>query len=95
MKIHWTRFAVEDREEILEYTASRNPSAALEQDMRIEEAVSLLCDQPRAGRVGRVEGTRELVVTGTPFVVVYFSDADRVRVLRILHGARQWPPDRT
>ena len=53
MKIVWTRYAVEDREEILEYTAARNPTAALEQDLRIEEAVGLLGDHPRAGRAGR------------------------------------------
>lgn len=91
MKIVWTRYAVEDREEILEYTAARNPTAALEQDLRTEEAVGLLGDHPRAGRAGRVDGTRELVVTGTPFVVVYLPRAEEIRVLRILHGAREWP----
>ena len=92
MKVLWTRYAVEDREEILEYTAARNPTAALEQDLRIEEAGGLLGEYPRAGRAGRVDGTRELVVTGTPFVVVYLPRAEEIRVLRILHGAREWPP---
>ena len=46
---------------------------------------------PSLGRVGRVRGTRELVVSGTPFVVVYRVRLDIVQVLRVLHHARKWP----
>jgi toxin ParE1/3/4 len=37
-----------------------------------------------------VAGTRELVVSRTPFIVVY-AVGDAVELLRILHGAQQWP----
>lgn len=50
-----------------------------------------LCDFPLSGRAGRARGTRELVVAPTPFVVVY-TVAEDVVVLRVLHGARRWPP---
>ncbi len=49
-------------------------------------------DHPRRGRPGRVAGTRELVVPGTPYIVVYAVGADYVRIHRVLHGAQRWPP---
>jgi toxin ParE1/3/4 len=46
---------------------------------------------PNIGRPGRVPGTRELVVSGTPFVTVYRVESNVLWVLRVLHGARRWP----
>jgi len=46
---------------------------------------------PERGRAGRVAGTRELIITGTPFIVAYHLDHDEVQVLAILHRARIWP----
>jgi plasmid stabilization system protein ParE len=43
---------------------------------RIQEAVEYLMEYPNIGRPGRVSGTRELVVSGTPFVVVYRDRKD-------------------
>ena len=43
------------------------------------------------GRPGRVPKTRELVVSGTPYLVIYRVKNDRLEVLRVFHGARQWP----
>jgi toxin ParE1/3/4 len=37
-------------------------------------------------------GTRELFVGGTPYLVVYTADVATVAILRVLHGARKWPP---
>ena len=47
----------------------------------------------QSGRPGRVAGTRELVVTGTPYVAAYQVTRETVRILRVLHGAQQWPDD--
>ena len=46
------------------------------------------------GRSGRVEGTRELVISRTPYLVVYrFEEvADQILIVRLLHGAQRWPP---
>ncbi|HET7560985.1 MAG TPA: type II toxin-antitoxin system RelE/ParE family toxin [Rhodanobacteraceae bacterium] len=46
---------------------------------------------PVSGRPGRVEGTRELVIERTPYIAAYRIQSDTVRVLRVLHGALQWP----
>jgi len=42
------------------------------------------------GRLGRVKGTRELVVSGTPYVICYRVEPDAVVILRLLHGAQKW-----
>jgi toxin ParE1/3/4 len=57
----------------------------------LHAAVSRLADHPAMGRPGRVARTRELVVLGTPYIVVYRTEAPAVVVLRVLHGAQRWP----
>jgi plasmid stabilization system protein ParE len=47
---------------------------------------------PQSGRHGRVEGTRELTFASLPFVAIYEVHPEEVHILRVLHGARQWPP---
>jgi toxin ParE1/3/4 len=39
-----------------------------------------------------LKGTRELVVTGLPFLIVYQLAPDEVHLLTIVHGAQQYPP---
>jgi plasmid stabilization system protein ParE len=50
-----------------------------------------LLDFPASGRVGRIAGTRELVINGTPYVAAYAVTDTTVRILRVLHGAQEWP----
>jgi plasmid stabilization system protein ParE len=57
------------------------------------EKTARLVDHPDLGRPGRVAGTRELVAHRN-YVVVYDTAGDLVRVLRVLHVARQWPPQK-
>ena len=57
------------------------------------ESIQGLSLFPRKGRTGRVHGTRELVVTGTPYVVAYRLEATAIQILSILHGARRWPDE--
>lgn len=60
---------------------------------RILASIDILERYPNAGRNGRVEGTRELVVAGTPFIVYYRIREGRVEILSVLHGSRKWPED--
>ena len=57
----------------------------------VEAAVRRLADYPYSGRPGRVAGTRELAVSGTPYVIAYRVEAQAVLILRLLHGAQEWP----
>jgi toxin ParE1/3/4 len=87
----WLRRALRDLDDVYAYVAADNPAAAGRLVEQIEEGVQRLSRHPRMGRVGRVPGTRELVIAGTPFLVVYLLEADRAVILTVLHGARRWP----
>ena len=93
MKLVWTRPAREDRKAIREYIAADNPSAALDLDELLSEKAARLVDHPGLGRPGRLQGTRELVAHRN-YILIYDVAGDLVRVLRVLHAARQWPPVR-
>ena len=93
MNVEWLPSAARTLEARLSYIAERNARAAVDTGNAIEAAVSRLADFPESARPGRVPGTRELVVPATPFIVVYRIEATRVVILRVLHGAQQWPPD--
>jgi toxin ParE1/3/4 len=56
-----------------------------------DKSLRRLADAPRLGRPGRVGGTRELVITGTPYIAAYRLGPQRAEVLRVLHGAQRWP----
>ena len=90
VRLVWTRLASIDRKDIREYIAADNPAAALALDELISEKAARLADDPGLGRIGRVPGTRELVAHRN-YVLVYDMADDQVRILRVLHAARQWP----
>ena len=87
----WLKRAIHDRDAQLDYIAQDNPQAAVSQGDRIDEQVDILLQHPQMGRPGRKQGTRELVISRTPFVVVYRIKGKRIELLRLLHGAQQWP----
>ena len=91
MHLEWSVFALADREAIFETIEADSPRAAVSIDDRIEARVEGLAKFPEMGRPGRIEGTRELVVSGTPYIAAYRIVGDTVRILRVLHGAQQWP----
>ncbi|HEV7437033.1 MAG TPA: type II toxin-antitoxin system RelE/ParE family toxin [Pseudorhizobium sp.] len=93
MKLTWSAFALSDRDAIFTYIEADNPSAAVVVDERIATAVRHLVDFPASGRIGRVAGTRELVIGRTPYVAAYAVTGTTIRILRILHGAQEWPDD--
>ena len=91
MKVAWTPPAEADVDEMVRYVARDSVSAALAQEARIYDAVSRLEVHPHLGRSGNMAGTRELVVAGTPYVVIYRVGDEAIDVVRVLHGARDLP----
>lgn len=92
MKLFWTPEAIDDRRSIYDYIEADNPNAALALDELFSEKANCLIDHPDLGRIGRVAGTRELVAHQN-YILIYDTIADgQVRILRVLHAARQWPP---
>ncbi|WP_199221674.1 type II toxin-antitoxin system RelE/ParE family toxin [Limnohabitans sp. Bal53] len=90
MELFWTPEAIHDREVIYDYIEADNPVAALALDELFEEKAGRLVDRPGMGRIGRVMGTRELVAHKN-YILVYDVTTNLLRVLRVLHAARQWP----
>jgi toxin ParE1/3/4 len=91
VNVRYTRQALADLDEAREFIAQERPAAAATIAQRIRQAVSGLSQFPDRGRLGRVAGTRELVISGSPFIVAYRISNGHVDVLAILHGSRQWP----
>jgi len=91
LKIRWLKLAARDLEQIEAYIARENPAAAVGVVLRVVEAVELLAEQPGIGRPGQIEGTRELVINGTPFLVPYRQKDGYVEILRVYHHSRCWP----
>jgi len=93
-KILWTELAFSDLDQIEHFISVDNPDAALQQVIRIIDIVeTYIADRPRMGKPGRVDGTRELVVSGTPYIIMYRLFHENLEILRVLHGARQWPEE--
>jgi len=92
-RIRWTPLAERHLQAARDYVALDKPEAADHMIDLIRDAVEILQTHPMAGRVGRVPGTRELVVPGTPYIVAYSLQAGMVRILAILHSSRKWPMD--
>lgn len=92
MRLRWSRPALRDLLTIGEYVANDSPAAAARLIQTIREGAELLSHHPHMGRPGRVHGTRELVVTGTPYILPYRVRNDEIEILAVFHGARRWPP---
>lgn len=91
LKLEWTRPAIADLQAAGDHIAEEAPQAAKRMAERVREAVELLPAQPNMGRPGRIAETRELVVSGTPFIVIYWARKGVVQILRLLHHAQRWP----
>ena len=94
LSIRWLRTVLRDLEARAAFIAADNPRAAREMVGRVHAAVEHLRDHPELGRVGRVPGTRELIVAGTPYIVPYRVRGGAVEVLRLFHGAQRGPVER-
>jgi len=90
LKLSWTRPALADLVEAQTFIASDDPQAAQNVAQRIWDAASKLPDNPDIGRLGHVSGTREWVVTHTPYLIVYRTKNDAVEILRVWHTRRDW-----
>lgn len=95
MQLKWTDPADIDLEKIEAHIAQENsPIVAIDVVMNIIDSTHLILpSHPRAGRQGRLKNTRELVIDGLPFIIIYRENISTncIEVLRVLHDAQQWP----
>lgn len=88
--VFWTEMALQDLDDIGTYIALDSPRSAESVVRRIVETIAALAYQPRMGRIGRDETTREIVVRGTPYIAVYRL-RERIEIISIFHSSRKWP----
>jgi toxin ParE1/3/4 len=89
--IVWAPRAVGHLTHLRSYIARDNPKAASRIAGMLLDAVEGLAELPNLGRPGRVAGTRELVVPGTPYVIAYRVRGDRLEVIAVFHVRQKWP----
>ncbi len=95
MQLKWTDLADADLDHIEEYISEENsPLVAIDVVLNVLDTVELILPaHPDAGRLGRKKGTRELVIDGIPFIVVYRQVEQQLHILRVLHDSQEWLPD--
>ena len=90
LMLGWTPIALEDLNQAFEFISLDKPDSAHSTSAKILHSLEQLNSFPDSGRAGRVRGTRELGVSGTPFVIVYRIKENQLEVLTVLHSARKW-----
>ena len=92
MLVRWTQRAEDDLLHICDFTADHFGGAQARRlaDAIYETAASLQ-EMPNRGRKGRKSGTREMLISGLPFVIIYRVGQEAVGIARILHASQQWP----
>ncbi|ADW70536.1 type II toxin-antitoxin system RelE/ParE family toxin [Granulicella tundricola] len=89
MQLRWTPEAADNLEEIYDYYRNKSAVAAHPVIASIQAGLTQLQQFPYTGRLGIRPDTRELVLTGVPYLIVYRIRHDTVEILGIRHGARQ------
>ncbi len=90
LAVEWTEPALADLIEAQEYYERVNLEAAKLLAQRVWDASKKLGEQPKIGRVGYIEGTREWVVQKTPYILVYRVQTDQIEILHTYHDRRNW-----
>jgi toxin ParE1/3/4 len=91
MRLRWTTPATNDLYHIIQHIQQDNPDAASKVAETLYDGCSSLENFPHLGRKGRIAGTRELIYSGLPYIVVYRVYDQVIEILRIYHGAQDWP----
>lgn len=83
--------AERDLDQIAEYGIAQGYANSDQYVAGLVRRIALLESQPLAGHLGRVDGTRELVVV--PYIAVYVTNSatNTITILRVLHGVQAWP----
>ena len=91
MKLRWSKRALRRLAFIHDYIAKDSPEAAARVAAAIAEAAQQLERFPLSGRTGRLEGTRELVISGLPYILPYRIVDDVIQIASVIHTSRKWP----
>jgi addiction module RelE/StbE family toxin len=84
----WSARAARHLSEIHGYVSHENPAAADRVLARIIATTERLERHPFSARAGVVLGTRELIVSGLPYVVIYVVTDDSIEIRGVFHTSR-------
>ena len=88
VQVTWTPPSQTDLAEIRAYISEADPHAANKMIVRVVFAGNALEELPNRGRPTALADVRELVVSDTPYLLVYRVHQDIVQILRVWHGAQ-------
>lgn len=91
MRIRWTPAAAADLAHISNYLKDHRPNYRQPTMRKLYEAIRSLKESPHRGRLGREDGTRELLFPPLPYVAVYRAKEQSIEVIRIYHAAQDRP----
>jgi len=92
MVLRWTPRAVSDLEEIADYLLSVHSASWERLIERIERTLQYLLQFPHMGKAGLAPGTREFVLAGTPYILVFRLKGEMLQILSVRDGRMQLPP---
>jgi toxin ParE1/3/4 len=91
IKIQWTEGALTNLDQIEQFIARDNPRAAVNTVLkiidRVENELSLF---PASGRPGRVDGTKEMIFSDLPYIVIYTVRSFTVFIIRVFHTSQDF-----
>lgn len=91
MRIEWSKGAEINLDSIEAYIAQDNPIAAAKTVLKIVKRTSTqLSKHPASGKAGRVDGTRELIFTDIPYIVIYTIQQEIIFIVRVFHTAQDF-----
>jgi addiction module RelE/StbE family toxin len=94
VRVVWAARVQRRLQEIVAFISNDRPAAAERVLDQILLAARTLGEHPNLGRRGRLRGTREFVVAGTAYLLIYRVQGDVLQVLTVFDGRRRWPPER-
>lgn len=89
-RIRWTVRALRRLDEIGAYIDHDDPDAAARVVARLVASVDMLVEFPAAGRIGRISGTREIVLSDIPYIIPYRVRQD-IEIITVMHASQKWP----
>jgi toxin ParE1/3/4 len=89
-EVVWRADARDNLIEIIRFISSENIPAAKRLQRQIQGAIHSASVNPCLYRIGRVDGTREIVVLPN-YIVIYRFTTTQIEVLSVLHARQQYP----
>lgn len=91
MQIHYMASAIADLRRIVRFGIENDLPDPANFVRGLRNRFARLAEIAHPGRKGRLDNTREWVVTGTPYIAVFRRVDEAVTIVRVLHGVQQWP----